>query len=120
MNEPQLPPQLRRAFDEIARSTAELLTALREADAVEIERCVQRRADAVERLEEPLRDFNEAASASLLAEEKAKLDRAAQGAIDELRLTAGRIRASLKSGDRDAIRSYSERSATAIGLDRSG
>ena len=99
------------------------MKALREADPVEMERCVQQRADAIERLEAPLREFvknGPADSAKLLAEAKAKLDRSAQGALDELRQTAGKIRDSLKSTDRRAIRSYSERSAPAIGLDRSG
>ena len=124
MNERDLPREVRRGIAAVSGATADLAAAARKADPEGIQRALERRASAIQSLEEPmleLRRRTDAAGRRRLLEEKEMLEREAAGALEALRRLAVQMRSALEDMGRNAtaLRSYTANSSPAATLDRS-
>jgi hypothetical protein len=124
MSERGLPQEVRQGIAAVSSATAELAAAARDADPEGIQRALERRASAIESLEQPmleLRRRTDAAGRRRLLDEKEMLEREAAGALEALQKLAVQMRSALEEMGRNAtaLRSYTASSSPAATLDRS-
>ena len=110
------PTGLPGEFEAISRATIDLVNAVRATDPDGIRRAMLKRGEAIDRLQ------NHSLDPSTLVEQKARLDREAALALQELEGLAQRIGSAIEGLGRDAaaLRSYTASLPDSTVLDRSG